>query len=50
MSDKEKPKDNQTTDKDIVTPILDGKVQESTTFEQYVINLGNKRPNNWSKI
>jgi hypothetical protein len=48
MSDKKK--DKQTTDKDSVTPIFDGKVQEDTTFEQYVRDLGNKRPNNWSKI
>jgi len=48
MSDKDKPK--LSTNKETVTPIFDGKVQEGTTFEQYVRDLGNKRPNNWSKI
>lgn len=46
----DKKKDNQTTDKDIVLPVFDGKVQEETTLEQYVRDHGNKRPNNWSKI
>jgi len=51
MSDlTQKPKNNQTTDKDRDYTILDGKVQEETTLEQYVRDLGNKRPNNWSKI
>ena len=48
MSDKDKSK--LSTNKDKVTPIFDGKVQEETTLEQYVRDLGNKRPNNWSKI
>ena len=48
MSDKNKPK--LSTDKDKVLPVFDGKVQEETTLEQYVRDLGNKRPNNWSKI
>ncbi len=46
----EKPKDKQTTDRDVVIPILDGKVQEETSLDQYVRDLGNKRPTNWSKI
>lgn len=49
-SNQQKPKDSQTTDRDMVLPVFDGKVQEETTLEQYVRDLGNKRPNNWSKI
>lgn len=49
-SNQQKSKDNQTTDKDKVRPVFDGKVQEETTLEQYVRDLGNKRPNNWSII
>jgi hypothetical protein len=45
---KDKPK--LSTDKDRVIPIFDGKTQEETSFDQYVRDLGNKRPNNWSKI
>jgi hypothetical protein len=48
MSDKDTPK--LSTNKEVVIPIFDGKVQEETTLEQYVRDLGNKRPNNWSII
>lgn len=41
---------NQQTPEDKVLPVFDGKVQKETTLEQYVRDLGNKRPNNWSII
>lgn len=43
-------KNNPTTDRDVVIPVLDGKPQPRTTFYQYVRDLGNKRPNSWSAI
>jgi len=33
-----------------VTPILDGKARPECTFQEYVENLPNSQPKNWSKI
>jgi hypothetical protein len=33
-----------------VTPIYNGKVQPECTFEEFVEDLGNNHPTNWSHI
>lgn len=52
--DKDKQSDkvtiNYTSSDQSVTPIYNGKTQVECTFEEYVENLGNDHPTNWSNI
>ena len=47
MSDKDKKSEPNSKD---VTPIHNGKAQPNTSFEQAIIDLGNKHPSTWSII
>lgn len=40
----------QTTSNQIVIPIYNGQIQKSCTFEEYVKNLADDQPTNWSQI
>lgn len=40
----------ETTSDQIVTPIYNGKAQSPKSFEQYVEDLSNDQPTNWSRI
>lgn len=41
---------NYTSSEQSVIPIYNGKPQDECTFEEYVENLGNYHPTNWSNI
>lgn len=50
-----KKKDNQTTDSDVVVPVLNGKVQKPCTRDEFLLTLANLRDEerqnpNWSII